>query len=288
MSETTRPPAAEQFRQVKALDDAGATNVDRASEGDTWWVVSLEWYNVWKAHVDWNNGGASPEQEDAPGPIDNSNLLAEDRDKATQRLKPGLSEGADYTVLPDSIYQLLVSWYTVDEVQAPGLRRKVTSVGENSIEVSIPVFDLLIASDIHPGGNPEQTAEVTLSKYQKLDTLVDSVVQQLLDNSVVSADEVPDMSNVRLWFSLGKGKPWHLVPINDEFTDTVMALAPPDSDTSVCRVPSPRLLVDIRPVRLFLHSFPSLTCFLHCVFWCPNHVHVFQLPFACIDELLGC
>jgi hypothetical protein len=204
LARLVRPTPAEQYAAVHAL--AGpASSVDAASAGDVWWVLALSWYNRWKAHVDFANGGAAAGTQAAPGPIDNASVRAPGRSPKTQRLRPGVSEGADYALLPDAIYSLLVGWYGIDPAQAPGFRRRVTAVGENSVEVSVPVFDLLFSSATHIGGNPAEAFEVVLSKYQRIDGLVTSVVAQLIENGNVTLDDVPDQGNVRLWFSLGKG-----------------------------------------------------------------------------------
>ena len=261
----TRPTPAEQYAAMKALESEGADSVDQAEAGDAWWVISLTWFNTWKLHVDWTNAGVAAGDQAPPRRISNANILDPNGGRKTQRLRTGLAMEADYTVLPDVMYQLLVEWYGVEPAEAPGLKRFVTAVGEKSVEVSVPVFDLLIASEEQPGGNPDSPAEVYFSKAQRLDGMPDSVVQQLVGNGVVKADEVPDLSNVRLWFSLGKGKKWHLLPMDDPVIDTVMGLAPPDSDVSVCRVPAPRLLVDVRTdaesawVREGLDEFEDLS-----------------------------
>ena len=202
-----RPSPAEQHDRVQALLSGPASSVDAASAGDVWWVLALSWYNRWKAHVDFANGGANAtgQQQAPPGPIDNSTVRAPGRGAKTQRLRPGVSEGADYALLPDAVYKLLVDWYGIEPAQAPGFRRHVTAVGENSVEVSVPVFDLLTASAKHIGGNPAEAFEVVLSKYQRIEALVPSVLAQLIENGNVTIDDAPDLENVRLWFSLGKG-----------------------------------------------------------------------------------
>jgi hypothetical protein len=268
---TTRPTPREQRAAIKALEAEGAFDIDRAEVGARWWVVGLEWYNKWRAHVNWfgtNNGIDDDDDDDdatdhplrrpvppAPGPISNLDILADGRGADTQRLRPGLQCDQHYTLLPDAAWAKLAAWYTVAEAQRPGLARHVVGAGEKAVEVSAPVFDLLIASEDQPGGDPAEALEVILAKSDRLDALADTVFQQLEARGKVDAKDKPAPDGSRLWFSLGKGKPWFLVPTTtntagrtegEDLPETVAELTPTGSDTSVCRVPSPRLLVDMR------------------------------------------
>jgi len=246
---STRPTAKEQLQLFKKFNDDGLFAVDSCKVGDFWWVVSLAWFNQWKAHVDWHGDGEAAGERRAPGPIDNSDIQAKGFAKNTTRLRPGLALEADYTILPDAVWTKFVEWYTIVEAQSPGVRRSVAGAKEKIVEVSAPVFDLLFASEAWLGGDPDEAIEIVVSKYQKLDSLIDAIIAQLAIDRDLSPSDVPDTQNIRLWFSLGKGKKYHLVPQDDDFMNSVMLLTPPGSDVGVCRVPAPRLLVDLREVR---------------------------------------
>lgn len=75
--------------------------------GDTWYLISRQWYRGWESAC----GGAplkgAPEDESQVKAVDNSSLAG---------LKPGklktaaIDEGVDYELLPEEAWKLLVEW----------------------------------------------------------------------------------------------------------------------------------------------------------------------------------
>lgn len=74
--------------------------------GETWYLVSSQWYRGWVSAC----GGApmkgAPEDESQVKAVDNSSLAG---------LKPGklkidIEEGTDYELLPEDAWKLLVEW----------------------------------------------------------------------------------------------------------------------------------------------------------------------------------
>lgn len=74
-------------------------------------LVSTSWYDKWVKYTDMVT-------ETIPGPVTNSVLLIEKNEQddiCSLKLKDGLKEGFDYTLLPEIAWDLLISWYGLED-----------------------------------------------------------------------------------------------------------------------------------------------------------------------------
>lgn len=149
---------------LPSLDDQVATVLEMhhrpLTDGQEGYVVSERWLARVFARTTENRG--KPEQFDKAategeiGPIDNSNLLdtavpsAELKDVKGEpfvALRPGLTMGQDFEILPREAWDLIISWYGVAE-GSPVVKRyvhdtAVDQVGENlQFEVYPPIFTI--------------------------------------------------------------------------------------------------------------------------------------------------
>ena len=67
------PSPSEQKQKLKELLDSGSELISDADDGASFFVISLQWYNAFRAHIDLNDSGRDGEPH--PGPINNTNLL---------------------------------------------------------------------------------------------------------------------------------------------------------------------------------------------------------------------
>jgi len=116
--------------------------------GDTWYLVDCRWFKQWKKYVGFDTRdqfGAGDEQNN-PGPIDNSNLFEADACTLKKVLLPWIH----YMLLPEEGWFKLVSWYGVTSDQQT-LPRKVVECelyGKNfEVEVYLMEFKLSQCSD---------------------------------------------------------------------------------------------------------------------------------------------
>ena len=131
---------AEQLRLVQAVTDSGGENLDNAAPGDVWYVISLAWYGRWKDYVGFKDGGNSGSGK-RPGSIDNSDVA-----DASLRLLNRSDLGNTFEIVPAAIWELLVSWHGVVEGSPVLPRTVVTDGGQNTVELSAPVFDLFVCT----------------------------------------------------------------------------------------------------------------------------------------------
>lgn len=93
----------------------------KLKEDREWYIVSYKWWQLWKAHVQYD-ADAYGDRAPAPGSIMNADLLdapspetSNENEKnlvPTQRLRPGLVEEYDYVIVPKDAWQKLHAWYT--------------------------------------------------------------------------------------------------------------------------------------------------------------------------------
>lgn len=105
----------EEFNELKNL-----LEVTKRIEGSLWHLVSSEWYSNWESYC-------KGETESAPGPIDNSALIAPHSDSFVNDpleckeytnvvLNSGLIENKDFILLPKQAYSFLEKKYSASSV----------------------------------------------------------------------------------------------------------------------------------------------------------------------------
>ncbi|KAF8513473.1 hypothetical protein JB92DRAFT_2721321 [Gautieria morchelliformis] len=103
--------------------------------GHVWYMVASRWLKGWKMACRGEHDKQGLREESSLGPVDNSPLVDEHGD-----LKPALSDGPDYELVPKPMWELFVYWY--GPVQHT-LERKVTTRGgsqELFVECYVPRF----------------------------------------------------------------------------------------------------------------------------------------------------
>ncbi|EIW79313.1 cysteine proteinase [Coniophora puteana RWD-64-598 SS2] len=135
--------------------------------GDTWYIVSRQWYRRWEAACEGRIDKDGSVEEKDVGPVDNSSLV--DKDK---NLTSSLVEGIDVEFLPEDAWQSLVMWYGQPVHPLP---RKVIARGvlqEPTLELRPPRLKALILKNLESGdvaGPPP--CYVTLSTKDSLKRL---------------------------------------------------------------------------------------------------------------------
>lgn len=106
----TPPPTLDQRAIIKDLFKKHGKLV----ANDKWYLISFKWYKLWKEHV----GFDAEEDKNAPSssltqvePVDNSDLLNTGVSETSPRLKAGLLEDSDYALVPEGVWNMLLSWY---------------------------------------------------------------------------------------------------------------------------------------------------------------------------------
>eukprot|EP01041_Mallomonas_annulata_P005599 gene5599-11288_t len=101
-------------------------------EGDTWYLVAIEWYSIWEQYVE------NEESVMNPGPIKNDSIISVDN---PSQLKRNLIEQQDYVLLHQKAYDVLVECYG----GGPPLPRKVISFGSSShAALQIEIYPILV------------------------------------------------------------------------------------------------------------------------------------------------
>lgn len=168
-----------EYSQIKDLID------QPLSDGDTWYIIDLHWFNSWKKYVGWDKWDPNNVRDPAchPGNIDNLALLKEN----TMELKEHLTEDIDFALVPEPVWNLLVKWYQLTPGQEP-IARKVVDHGmlTSYLRVEIYLTELKLAK--YP-----ETEKTCVKKFSKRDTLetVEKVLRDIF--------EIPENSNIHLW-----------------------------------------------------------------------------------------
>lgn len=113
--DNNKPSAEEQKRIIAQL----TKDEPAMAAGAKYFIISWRWYEDWKLFTKFDEneeegGQGSEDAVEAPGPIDNTELLAEKSWKSKGKeptLKPGLQEGRAYTIVSTKVWDQLHSWY---------------------------------------------------------------------------------------------------------------------------------------------------------------------------------
>jgi len=98
----------EERKQIK--DDLPNTKL---KEGDQWFILDFKWWQLWKAHVNYDMTSENA-NEPRPGPINNFHLLEDppaSADVTVGKLRPGLVEEYDYVFISKAAWVKLQAWY---------------------------------------------------------------------------------------------------------------------------------------------------------------------------------
>ncbi|KAG8910438.1 CSN-associated deubiquitinating enzyme Ubp12, partial [Tulasnella sp. 408] len=148
--------------------------------GDTWYLISRQWYRGWESAC----GGApmkgAPEDESQVKAVDNSSLAGS---------KPGklktatIAEGVDYELLPEEAWKLLVEWYGTP---SHTFDRKVIAEGVSQ-HLSIEFYPISFLLYFCRSYNPSPPQSIEMSKTATLKALEETYIQPLLRNAHISS-----------------------------------------------------------------------------------------------------
>ncbi|GBG76736.1 hypothetical protein CBR_g22954 [Chara braunii] len=122
-----RSPSQEKEELEKLLDESNY----RRKEGDTYYVISAEWWQQWMEYVGSKDSKKTKISyfNGKPGVIDNNKIAQGGENKSNfAHLKRGLEEQVDFCLVPEAVWDRLVRWYS----GGPALPRKVIAQGEES------------------------------------------------------------------------------------------------------------------------------------------------------------
>lgn len=154
--------------------------------GDKWFLVSYKWWEIWLQHTNYRmEEGVS--FGPPPTEIDNTDLL--DLSDHT-RVRFGAQNEIDYTLLPKSVWEDLLSWYG----GGPVIQREVVLIGIFNPTLTVDVFPIPITFEKANSGSEPQ---------HKLYFSRQSTIKQIL-HRVCQRYYIPP-HNSRLWLKFDDG-----------------------------------------------------------------------------------
>ncbi|CAM2110029.1 unnamed protein product [Caretta caretta] len=171
------PGLEAQRREVEAAEQRGL----RA--GERWYLLENHWYQQWKEYVESGDQNSSS----FPGHINNSELF---EDLESFRLKERLVESEEYVLVPEDVWNKLVSWYGLEHDQPP-IERKVVELPSTQ---KVEVYPVELCLCQHNDLDSPVTAQ-----FSRVDT-IDAVLQEARRQF-----EVPPEDETRLWVKNSDG-----------------------------------------------------------------------------------
>ncbi|KAJ6747653.1 UBIQUITIN CARBOXYL-TERMINAL HYDROLASE 5 [Salix koriyanagi] len=144
------------------IRDIAITSENNSQEGDSFYLITQRWWQHWIDYVNQeqtnvtNDGSSMLENCDSssrrPASIDNSDLIHDVNSEESNvgiEIHDTLSEGRDYVLLPQEVWNQLYSWYG----GGPALARKVISSGLSQTEYAVEVYPLRLRLFVMPKGD---------------------------------------------------------------------------------------------------------------------------------------
>ncbi|KAJ6408414.1 hypothetical protein OIU84_011682 [Salix udensis] len=144
------------------IRDIAITSENNSQEGDSFYLITQRWWQHWIDYVNQeqtnvtNDGSSMLENCDSssrrPASIDNSDLIHDANSEESNvgiEIHDTLSEGRDYVLLPQEVWNQLYSWYG----GGPALARKVISSGLSQTEYAVEVYPLRLRLFVMPKGD---------------------------------------------------------------------------------------------------------------------------------------
>lgn len=204
------------MRSPAALSNALPSQQDQAAlifellktpveKGQTWYLIAHTWIKTFRLYV----GLDEPERYDAiqfPGPIDNAILL----DSFGCDIRAGLVDELDFVLVPESVWELLTSWYGLVKDQQP-IARKTIQYGAFVKHCKVEVYLL----QLYLCDNFELLKAVAFS-FSGADLIekVESIMRNIFD--------IPSTSETRIWGSYSSGQ-FDLLSLNKAIQDIPLA-----------------------------------------------------------------
>jgi hypothetical protein len=95
--------AEEEKKGIKGLLDNAKLKL-----GTEWYVVNYKWWQLWKFYVHYDSEVTAEDDHPRPDIINNVELLEDPSNP--NKLKQGLREEYDYTVVPKEVWTKLKAW----------------------------------------------------------------------------------------------------------------------------------------------------------------------------------
>ncbi|XP_066469522.1 ubiquitin carboxyl-terminal hydrolase 11 [Tiliqua scincoides] len=171
-------PALEAQKQQVEGEGPGQPGRERPLQaGEKWYLLENHWYQQWKAYVESGDQNSSS----FPGRINNAELF---EDLESYRLKDRLVEYEEYILVPEEVWNKLVSWYGIEHDQ-PAIERKVVDLPSmQKVEVYLVELYLCQHSDMD---NP------VTAQFSRMD-IIDTVLKEARRQFSVPAED-----ETRLW-----------------------------------------------------------------------------------------
>ncbi|CAI5795869.1 ubiquitin carboxyl-terminal hydrolase 11 [Podarcis lilfordi] len=151
--------------------------------GEKWYLLENHWYKQWRAYVE----SGDQNSISFPGRINNAELF---EDTESYRLKDRLVEHEEYVLVPEEVWNKLVTWYGLEHDQ-PAIERKVVDLSSmQKVEVYLVELYLCQHSDMD---NPV-TAQ--FSRMDVIETVLKEARRQF---------SVPAEAETRLWVKNSDG-----------------------------------------------------------------------------------
>ncbi|GAB2280869.1 ubiquitin-specific protease [Dionaea muscipula] len=161
------------------IRDMSLSSESQSKEGDTFYLITQRWWQNWLDYVNQDqtnitNEEASSRGLESAGPcalkrpttIDNTDLIYDItvEESGSAELHDTLVEGRDYILLPQEVWDQLLSWYG----GGPTLARKVISSGLSHTELAVEVYPLRLRLLLMPKGD---RSTVRISKKESIGEL---------------------------------------------------------------------------------------------------------------------
>ncbi|XP_042307624.1 ubiquitin carboxyl-terminal hydrolase 11 [Sceloporus undulatus] len=151
--------------------------------GEKWYLLENHWYKQWKAYVESGDQNSSS----FPGRINNAELF---EDLESYRLKDRLVEHEEYVLVPEEVWNKLVSWYGTEHDQ-PAIERKVVDLPSmQKVEVYLVELYLCQHNDMD---------NFVMAQFSRMD-IIDTVLKEARRQFCVPAED-----ETRLWVKNADG-----------------------------------------------------------------------------------
>uniref|UniRef100_A0A803SXM9 ubiquitinyl hydrolase 1 n=1 Tax=Anolis carolinensis TaxID=28377 RepID=A0A803SXM9_ANOCA len=177
------PGLEAQRRQVEGEGPAQPGLERPLRAGEKWYLLENHWYKQWKAYVESGNQNSSS----FPGRINNAELF---EDLESYRLKDRLVEHEEYVLVPEEVWNKLVSWYGTEHDQ-PAIERKVVDLPSmQKVEVYLVELYLCQHNDMD---------NFVISQFSRMD-VIDTVLKEARRQFCIPAED-----ETRLWVKNSDG-----------------------------------------------------------------------------------
>jgi hypothetical protein len=190
------PPTKHQRRIIEPL-----ITTRSLKEGDYWRIIPFKWLEHWKSYV----RTSDPLLCDI---LDISILFS------GSKLKPGLREERDYTLVPEEAYKLLNRWHGQGHGGKPlDNRRKVIKVGKFTVRCLVEVYPVNITIYTNFASNQENTpTKYTLKHFERNQSKADMIRDILVG---AKADDLFETKirdgTTRTWTRETENDKWRIV-----------------------------------------------------------------------------